>query len=75
MVFIKAVKCLSFSISLTPLVGCATGLGYVFGSFLKAVSYAPDLEDILFSNAMLGFALIESFMIVTMLIIGLIYTF
>ena len=51
------------------------GLGYVFGSFLRAVAYAPDLEDILFSNAMLGFALIESFMIVTMLIIGLIYTF
>lgn len=75
MVFIKAVKCLSFSIALTPLIGCAMGLGYVFGSFLRAVSYAPDLEDILFSNAMLGFALIESFMIVTMLIVGLIYTY
>ena len=75
MVFIKAVKCLSFSIALTPLAGCAGGLGYVFGSFLRAVSYNPDLEDILFSHAMLGFALIETFMIVTMLIIGLIYIF
>jgi len=51
------------------------GLGYIFGSFLRSVSYTPDLEDILFSHAMLGFALVESFMIVTMLIIGLIYTF
>jgi F0F1-type ATP synthase membrane subunit c/vacuolar-type H+-ATPase subunit K len=75
MVFIKAVKALSFSISLTPLAGCAIGLGIVFGSYLKALSYAPDMEDTLFSGAMLGFALIESFMIVTMLIVGLIYTY
>jgi F0F1-type ATP synthase membrane subunit c/vacuolar-type H+-ATPase subunit K len=75
LVFIKAVKCVGFAIALTPLAGCAIGLGYVFGSFLRAVSYAPDLEDVLFSNAMLGFALIESFMIVTMLVVGIIYTF
>ena len=75
LVFIKAVKCLSFSLALAPLTGCAMGLGYIFGSFLRAVSYTPDLEDILFSHAMLGFALVESFMIVTMLIIGVVYTF
>lgn len=51
------------------------GLGYIFGSFLRSVSYTPDLEDILFSHAMLGFALVESFMIVTVLIILIIYTF
>lgn len=51
------------------------GLGYIFGSFLRAVSYTPDLEDILFSHAMLGFALVESFMIVTMLIVTVVYTF
>ena len=75
MVFIKAVKCLSFAIALAPLTGCAMGLGYIFGSFLRAVSYTPDLEDILFSHAMLGFALVESFMIVTMLIVTVVYTF
>jgi F0F1-type ATP synthase membrane subunit c/vacuolar-type H+-ATPase subunit K len=75
MIFIKAVKCLSFSISLLPLGGCAVGLGLIFAGFLRAVAYAPDLEDILFSHAMLGFALVESFMVITIAIIVLIYSF
>lgn len=75
MVFIKAVKCLAFAIALLPLGGCAVGLGLVFGAFLRAAAYAPDFEDILFSHAMLGFALVESFMVVTLAIVGLIYTF
>lgn len=75
MVFIKAVKCVSFALALTPLVGCALGLGMIFGSFLRAAAYAPDYEDALFSHAMLGFALVESFMVIAMAVVGLIYTY
>lgn len=75
MVFIKAVKCLSFSIALLPLGGCAVGLGLIFAAFLRATAYSPDLEDALFGHAMLGFALVESFMVITLAVIGLIYSF
>jgi F0F1-type ATP synthase membrane subunit c/vacuolar-type H+-ATPase subunit K len=75
MVFVKAVKCLAFAIALTPLVGCAIGLGLIFGSLLRAAAYAPDYEEILFSHAMLGFALVESFMIIALAVIGMIYTY
>ena len=68
-------KCLAFSLAVSPLAGCAGGLGYVFGSFLRATSYSPDMEDILFSHAMLGFALIESFMLITVMVLGLIYVY
>lgn len=49
------------------------GLGLVFGALLRAEAYAPEMEDILFSHAMLGFALVETFMVVVLAITGLIY--
>ena len=75
MLFLKAAKSMAFGLATSPLAGCAIGLGGVFGAFLRATVYAPDMEDTLFSHAMLGFALIESFMVVTIGIIGLIYVF
>lgn len=74
MIFVKAVKCLSLATALLPLGGCAVGLGLIFGSFLRAVAYSPELEDALFSHAMLGFALVETFMVVTLGTMGLIYS-
>jgi F0F1-type ATP synthase membrane subunit c/vacuolar-type H+-ATPase subunit K len=51
-------------------VGCAAlATGNVFGSFLIAMSRNPAEKDGLFSNAMIGFVLIESF-VFTALIIG-----
>lgn len=63
MVFIKVAKCTSLAISTTPLGLCAVAVGYLFGSFLEALSYCPDLEDSMFTYTMLGFALIETFMV------------
>jgi len=73
-IFVKAVKCLSLATALLPLGGCAVGLGLIFGSFLRAVAYSPELEDALFNHAMLGFALVETFMVVTLGTMGLIYS-
>lgn len=73
MIFVKAIKCVSFAVALLPLGGCAIALGMIFGSFLRAVAYAPDMEDALFGHAMMGFALVETFMAVILAIIGLIY--
>lgn len=68
-------KVLAFSFSSLPLFGCAVATGVMFSSFIKGVGYAPDLEDSLFSLTMMGFALIETFMVLTFLVIGVIYSF
>ena len=41
--------------------GCAIGVGLIFASLLKSVSYAPDYDETLFNYAALGFAFVESF--------------
>lgn len=75
MVFIKALKSLAMAHALMPLAGCAAGLGLVFNGFLRGVAYSPELEDALFSHTMLGFALIESFMVIAVGVVGLIYAY
>jgi F0F1-type ATP synthase membrane subunit c/vacuolar-type H+-ATPase subunit K len=74
LIFLKAFKALSAAVALMPLIGCSGGLGLVFAGLLRGFSYAPDLEDSLFGHAMLGFALIETFMVVAIAIIGLVFS-
>ena len=61
MLFIKAAKILSLSLTFLPLTGCAIATGLVFASLVRGISYSPDLEDVLFNYTTLGFAFIESF--------------
>ena len=68
-------KILAFSFSVLPLFGCAVATGFMFSSFIRGVGYSPDLEDTLFSLTMMGFALVETFMVLTFLIVGVIYSF
>lgn len=75
MVFVKALKALALSHAILPLAGCAIGLGVIFNGFLRGVAYSPDLEDALFSHTMLGFALVESFMVIALVIVGVIFAF
>ncbi len=75
MIFVKVAKCTSLAISTTPLGLCAVAVGYLFGSFLDALSYCPDLEDSMFTYTMLGFALIETFMVLIVLVMGAIFTY
>jgi F0F1-type ATP synthase membrane subunit c/vacuolar-type H+-ATPase subunit K len=75
LVFVKALKAVAMAHALIPLAGCAAGLGLVFNGFIRGISYAPDMEDVLFSHTMLGFALIESFMVIAVAVVGMVYTF
>jgi len=71
----KTVKSLALATALLPLGGCAVGLGMIFAALLRAEAYAPELSGALFGRAMLGFALVETFMVVVLAIVGLIYVF
>jgi F0F1-type ATP synthase membrane subunit c/vacuolar-type H+-ATPase subunit K len=75
MVFVKAIKSMAFATALLPLGGCAIGLGLIFAALLRAESYAPELAGSLFGRAMLGFALIETFLVIVIAVIALIYVF
>jgi len=75
MIFIKAFKVLSLGFVMLPLLGCAIGTGILFSSYLRALSYAPDMEDTLFSYTTLGFAFIESFAFLVFGVAALIYSF
>jgi F0F1-type ATP synthase membrane subunit c/vacuolar-type H+-ATPase subunit K len=68
-------KIMAFSFASAPLFGCAIATGVMFSSFIKGVGYSPDLEDSLFSLTMMGFAPIETFTVLTLAIIGVIYSF
>ena len=61
MLFVKAAKIFAASLTLAPLTGCALATGVVFGSLINASANAPDSRNQLFSNALLAFALIETF--------------
>ena len=60
---------------LAPFTGCAIGVGLIFASLLKSVSYAPDYEETLFNYAMLGFAFIETFAFLLFFILAVIVAF
>jgi len=75
MVFVKALKSVAMAHALSPLTGCAAGLGIIFNGFLRGMAYSPDLEDAMFSHTMLGFALVESFMVIALVVVAVIYTY
>jgi F0F1-type ATP synthase membrane subunit c/vacuolar-type H+-ATPase subunit K len=61
LLFVKASKLISIAIVLLPITGCALGTGILYGSLIKGVSYAPEMENSLFNYATIGFAFIETF--------------
>jgi len=73
LIFIKAIKCLSLAIGTTALGGCAIGVGLIFHALISAVSFSPEVEDILFGYSMIGFALVETFAVLALAVLGLIY--
>jgi F0F1-type ATP synthase membrane subunit c/vacuolar-type H+-ATPase subunit K len=75
LLFVKASKALALSITFLPILGCALGTGILFASLVKAVSYSPDNEDILFNYAALGFAFIETFAFLLFFILVVIVIF
>jgi F0F1-type ATP synthase membrane subunit c/vacuolar-type H+-ATPase subunit K len=72
LLFIKASKVLSLSFVFMPLMGCAVATGLIFASLIKGISYAPDLEEILFNYTALGFAFVESFAFLLFFVAGIV---
>ena len=68
-------KCLSIATATLPLGGCAIAIGLIFAGLVQAEAYSPDSAGTLFARAMLGFALVETFMVVVLGLIGLIVIF
>lgn len=66
-------KGLALATAVAPIGGCAIGLGLVFQGLVRGAAYSPDAEDQLFGHAMLGFALIESFLVIVVGILVLVY--
>jgi F-type H+-transporting ATPase subunit c len=60
MVFLKAAKIIGAGIATVSLAGTGIGVGIVFGCFMMATAYAPEMEQKLFAYAILGFALSEA---------------
>ena len=72
MLFIKAAKAIALGLLFAPITGCAIGVGLIFASLMKSVAYAPDYSEILFYYAMLGFAFVETFLLMLFLVAGII---
>lgn len=58
--FLLASKAIGAGLATIALAGVGTGIGIVFAGFLVAYSRNPSLKQDLFSNALLGFALVEA---------------
>lgn len=68
MVILQAVKVALFAAFMIPLGFAAVATGLVFGAFNLAVSRNPEEKDYLFSNSLVAFALIESFVFIGLLV-------
>ena len=68
MVIISAFKVLVFGFAMFPVAFSALGVGVLFAAFNIAVSRNPEEKEGLFSNTMMAFALIESFVFIGLLV-------
>jgi len=56
-----------------PLLGCALATGIIFAALIQALAYSPEIEEVLFNYASLGFALVETFTFMLFFIAAFIY--
>ena len=68
MFLVTASKIMVFVGIMLPIAFAALATGVVFGSFLIAVSRNPVEKDMLFSNSMVAFVIIESFVFTALLV-------
>ena len=73
MLFLKALKSLALATGTFALGLCAMGVGIVFNGLLRSLAYSPDSEEGLFGYTMIGFALVETFAVLALAVIGLVY--
>lgn len=58
--FLQSFKFLGAGLSTISLAGAGIGIGNIFANLLIALSRSPELTELLFSYAILGFALTEA---------------
>lgn len=68
MFLIIAAKILVFAFVMLPIAFAALSTGLVFGAFLIGAARNPIEKDMLFSNSMVAFVIIESFVFTALLI-------
>ena len=64
MVIIKSAKLAIFAALMIPIAFASLGAGVLFASYNMAVSNNPDESDNLFSQTLIFFALIETFVFI-----------
>jgi len=60
MIIYKSSQLIGAGMAIVSIAGSGIGIGILFGCFLMALSQRPDIEEKLFSYAVLGFALTEA---------------
>ena len=73
MLLISAVKTLALGGCMLPIAFGALGTGILFAGFNIAVSRNPDESESLFNNTLMGFAFIETFVFLALLLGFFIY--
>lgn len=68
MFLVIAAKIFVFSFIMIPIAFAALATGIVFGCFLLGAARNPAEKDMLFSNSMVAFVIIESFVFTAALI-------
>ena len=69
---LQAFKFVGAGLATISLAGSGVGIGNLFGSLLRAVATNPDVSEMLFSYAILGFALTEAIALFGLMIVFLI---
>lgn len=57
---LKAAKLIGAGLATIGLAGAAVGIGLIFAGLIQGTSRNPSLRDVLFNQAILGFALTEA---------------
>ncbi len=68
MFIIIAAKIFTFAFAMFPIAFAALATGIIFGCFLLGLSRNPTEKDILFSNSMVAFVIVESFVFTALLV-------
>lgn len=68
MFIVTAAKIFMFCFAMLPIAFAALATGIIFGCFLLGVARNPDQKDNLFSNSMVAFVIVESFVFTALLV-------
>jgi len=65
---VQAAQKIGSGLATFGLAGAGIGIGIIFGSLLYGISRNPSLKEVLFQNAIFGFALTEAIALFSLLI-------